>query len=94
MSDMNLPTVVTPKRSWNHGRIIGQKRPCSPNMFEPSTSASEVVRVALRELEYRSKSLETLRAHLAEGANDAAASIYTKDWTIESVISDAETQSV
>lgn len=26
----NLPMVVPPKRAWNHGRIIGQKRPLLP----------------------------------------------------------------
>lgn len=57
------------------------------------TSASEVVRAALRELEDRSKSLETLRAHLAEGANEAAAGIFVEDWSVDSIITDAETQS-
>lgn len=27
MSASNLPMVITSKRAWNHGRIIGQKRP-------------------------------------------------------------------
>jgi len=26
----NLPAVIPPKRAWNHGRIIGQKRPLLP----------------------------------------------------------------
>lgn len=30
MPDVNLPMIVLPKRSWNHGRIIGQKRPLLP----------------------------------------------------------------
>lgn len=30
MSNTNLPMVVSPKRSWNHGRILGQKRPLLP----------------------------------------------------------------
>ncbi len=34
-------------------------------------SASEVVRAALRELEERGKRLDTLRAHLDEGARQA-----------------------
>lgn len=34
-------------------------------------SASEVIRAALRELEERNKRLETLRAHLDEGARQA-----------------------
>ena len=56
-------------------------------------SASEVVRAALRELESRSKSLEALRAHLAEGANEAAAGVYVEDWSVERLISEAETHS-
>ena len=35
-------------------------------------SASDVMRAALRELEERSEKLEALRAHLAEGAAQAA----------------------
>ena len=35
-------------------------------------SASEVVRAGLRELEERAKRLESLRAHLDEGAKQAA----------------------
>ena len=30
MSTLNLPMIVPPKRAWNHGRIIGQKRPLLP----------------------------------------------------------------
>ena len=30
MSSFNLPMVVPAKHSWNHGRIIGQKRPLLP----------------------------------------------------------------
>ena len=30
MSISNLPMVIPSKRSWNHGRIIGQKRPLLP----------------------------------------------------------------
>ncbi len=30
MSTINLPMVVASKRAWNHGRIIGQKRPLLP----------------------------------------------------------------
>lgn len=56
-------------------------------------SASEVVRAALRELEERSKSLEALRAHLAEGAQEAAAGIYVENWSVDSLMADAETQS-
>ncbi|MEM9878327.1 MAG: type II toxin-antitoxin system ParD family antitoxin [Pseudomonadota bacterium] len=56
-------------------------------------SASEVIRAALRELEDKSKSLEALRTHLAEGAQEAAAGIYVENWSVESVIADGETQS-
>ena len=30
MSGFNLPMVIPAKRAWNHGRIIGQKRPLLP----------------------------------------------------------------
>jgi len=30
MSASNLPTVIPSRKSWNHGRIIGQKRPLLP----------------------------------------------------------------
>jgi hypothetical protein len=30
MSTSNLPVIVRSKRAWNHGRIIGQKRPLLP----------------------------------------------------------------
>lgn len=30
MSALNLPMVVPAKKAWNHGRIIGQKRPLLP----------------------------------------------------------------
>lgn len=30
MSTLNLPMVIPAKRAWNHGRIIGQKRPLLP----------------------------------------------------------------
>lgn len=53
-------------------------------------SASEVVRAALRELEDKSKSLETLRAHLAEGAQQAAKGIYSDAWSVEDIVSRAE----
>jgi antitoxin ParD1/3/4 len=56
------------------------------------SSASEVVRAALRELEDRSRSLDALRAHLAEGAKEAAKGIYIENWSVESIVSDAETQ--
>ncbi len=30
MSASNLPMVIPSKKAWNHGRIIGQKRPLLP----------------------------------------------------------------
>lgn len=30
MTTSNLPMVIPSKRAWNHGRIIGQKRPLLP----------------------------------------------------------------
>jgi integrase len=31
MTTPNLPAIIPPRRSWNKGRIIGQKRPLQPN---------------------------------------------------------------
>jgi antitoxin ParD1/3/4 len=50
------------------------------------STASEVVRDALRELEDRGKRLEALRAHLAEGAGQAAREDFVDSFDIESVI--------
>ena len=50
------------------------------------STASEVVRDALRELEDRGKRLEALRAHLAEGAGQAARKDFVEGFDIESVI--------
>jgi antitoxin ParD1/3/4 len=50
------------------------------------STASEVVRDALRELEDRGKRLEALRAHLAEGAGQAARQDFVEDFDIESII--------
>lgn len=33
MATSNLPLVIPLKRAWNHGRIIGQKRPLLPKLF-------------------------------------------------------------
>jgi antitoxin ParD1/3/4 len=52
-------------------------------------SASEVVRAALRELEDKGKRLEALRAHLADGADQAASGTFVQDFDIERVIADA-----
>jgi antitoxin ParD1/3/4 len=53
-------------------------------------SASEVVRAALRELEDKSRSLEALRAHLAEGAGQAARGDFVEAFNIEDVIARAK----
>ncbi|MDH3372208.1 MAG: type II toxin-antitoxin system ParD family antitoxin [Gammaproteobacteria bacterium] len=50
------------------------------------STASEVVRDALRALEDRGKRLEALRAHLAEGAGQAAREEFVEGFDIESVI--------
>jgi antitoxin ParD1/3/4 len=50
------------------------------------STASEVVRDALRELEDRGKRLEALRAHLAEGAGQAGRGDFIEGFDIESVI--------
>lgn len=47
-------------------------------------------RVALHELEDKSKSLDALRTHLAEGEREAAAGLYVDDWSVDSLIADAE----
>lgn len=54
------------------------------------TSASEVVRAGLRELEDKGKRLETLRAHLAEGSDQAARGEFLPDFDIENVITQAK----
>ena len=50
------------------------------------STASEVVRAALRQLEDRSKTLEALRDHLAEGADQAARGIHSDDWSVDGII--------
>jgi antitoxin ParD1/3/4 len=49
-----------------------------------------VVRAALRELEDKSRNLETLRAHLAEGAGQAALGDFVEDFDVEDVIAGAK----
>lgn len=56
------------------------------------STASEVVRAALRELEDRGKRLEALRKHLAEGAEQAARKDFVEDFDIEDVIKRAKSQ--
>jgi antitoxin ParD1/3/4 len=54
-------------------------------------SASEVMRAALRELEDKGKRLEALRAHLAEGADQASNGDFVADFDIETIIAFAKT---
>ena len=56
------------------------------------STASEVVRAALRELEDHGKRLETLRAHLAEGAGQAAKKDYVGDFDMGDVIERAKSR--
>ena len=53
-------------------------------------SASEVVRSALRILEERKTKLEALRAHLAEGAAQAARGEFVQDYSIDKLIAEAD----
>ncbi len=53
------------------------------------STASEVVRDALRVLEDRGKRLEPLRAQLAEGAVQAASEDFVEDFDVETVIEQA-----
>ena len=52
--------------------------------------ASEVVRSALRVLEERKTKLEALRAHLAEGAAQAARGEFVQNYSVEQLIADAD----
>lgn len=49
-------------------------------------SASEVVRDALRTLETQKTRMEALRIHLAEGAAQARAGVFVKDYSVDKVI--------
>ncbi|RMB01827.1 antitoxin ParD1/3/4 [Eilatimonas milleporae] len=55
-------------------------------------SASEVVRDALRSLEERKSKLATLRAHLAEGADQARRGEFVDDYSIETFLESADTR--
>ena len=52
-------------------------------------SASEVVRDALRALETRKTKMDALRAHLAEGAQQAARGEYV-EYSVDRVISESD----
>ena len=53
-------------------------------------SASEVVRDALRTLEERKCKLDALRAHLAQGAQQAERGEFVEDYSIETIISELD----
>lgn len=53
-------------------------------------SASEVVRSALRVLEARKTKLDALRAHLAEGAAQAARGELVQGYSVDKLIADAD----
>ncbi len=53
-------------------------------------SASEVVRDALRGLEERKRKLEALRAHLGQGAGQAASGEFVEDYSIENIIAELD----
>lgn len=50
------------------------------------TSASEVVRAALRDFEDRRKQLTLLQSHLAEGADQASRGLFVADFDVETLI--------
>lgn len=54
-------------------------------------NASEVVRAALREYEDRRRRLDALRAHLAEGLEQADREDFVDDFDIETIVSNADT---
>ena len=54
------------------------------------SSASEVVRDALRGMEERKSKLEVLRAHLSEGAAQARSGEFVDDYSIENVMTNLD----
>jgi antitoxin ParD1/3/4 len=55
-------------------------------------SASEVVRDALRAMEERKSKLDVLRSHLAQGAEEARASKFIDDFTMDTLINDLDNE--
>ncbi|MCB1777444.1 MAG: type II toxin-antitoxin system ParD family antitoxin [Candidatus Competibacteraceae bacterium] len=53
-------------------------------------SASEVVRDALRGLEVRKSKLDVLRAHLVQGAEQAAKGEFVNDYSLTSLLSELD----
>ncbi|MDT8428195.1 MAG: type II toxin-antitoxin system ParD family antitoxin [Pseudomonadales bacterium] len=56
------------------------------------SSASEVIRDALRHLEERRSKLETLRTHLAEGAAQAAKGEFVRNFSVEKLIGQLDSE--
>ena len=54
------------------------------------TSASEVVRDALRHMEERNSKLEALRRHLAEGERQAMNENFIQDFSMEQLIAELD----
>jgi antitoxin ParD1/3/4 len=55
-------------------------------------SASEVVRDALRAMEERKSKLDALRSHLAQGAEQARASEFIDNFTMDTLINDLDNE--
>jgi antitoxin ParD1/3/4 len=55
-------------------------------------SASEVVRDALRAMEERKSKLDALRSHLAQGVEQARASEFIDNFTMDSLINDLDNE--
>ncbi len=55
-------------------------------------SASEVVRDALRTMEERKSKLAALRAHLSEGAQQAAKGDFVQDYSVNNIIQELDNE--
>lgn len=56
------------------------------------SSATEVVRAALREMEIREAELRVLRAHLEEGYRQAEAGEFVDDFSVEKLIEELDAE--
>ena len=56
------------------------------------SSASEVVRDALRAMEERKSKLEALRAHLAQGAEQARVGEFVDNFSLDTLIGDLDNE--
>ena len=56
------------------------------------SSASEVVRDALRAMEERKSKLDALRNHLAQGANQAKSGEFVDNFTMDALINDLDNE--